>query len=415
MARRTHSASCRSICCLAIAGAMLAVPHLASAGQDPPLYFVCEVATRGVNPGTIYISDVTGPFGVMLNNKSVSIALTEEFRKAVTDKDTLNTNVVCSRFYAEDKARDFLKQKVAKPPTAMRVVETHWKHGAAGPAASASPAAPAPVQPPQSAKPGAGGPAFHGFCSANIPGMTGYDKTRPTYFTAIHGLPKDGDYGALFAEYVAKKYSFLPWPAYSCARQSIAVSMVEPMQAQMAKMKELGAPSVVQTEWTYDTHQALMAELAKNAPPKPAPAPAPAPAAKKPGSDDDAPPAAKPAAAPATTKSATTSAPTAKPAPQAPPLYSYCYAYGMPAARPAGPVKQHFYITQPFQLGVSDRPNQAFQSFLHDAHPGENISASCSGPVPFDAAQKNRQTVFDLRKKQASSYDVVEVDWKFAR
>jgi hypothetical protein len=413
MARRTHTASCRSIFCLALVAAVLAVPRHASAAQDQSLYFVCEVATRGVNPGTIYVSDVTGPFGVMLNNKAVSIALTEEFRRAVTDKDTLNSSAVCSRFDAEDKARDFLKQKAAKPPTAMRVAETHWKHGAAATVATASPATPAPVQAPQSAKPGAGGPAFHGFCSANFPGSIGYNKAKPTYFTPIFGFPNDGNYGAWFGEYVAKKYSFQPWPAASCKRQSVSIDMGGYLQADMAKAKDLGAPSVVQTEWTSDTHQALMADLAKNATPKPTPAPAPA--AKKPGSDDDAPPAAKPAAAPAITKSPTTSAPTAKPAPQAPPLYSYCYAYGMPAGRPSGPVKQHFYITQVFQLAISDRPNQAFQSFLHDAHPGENINASCSGPVPFDAAQKNRQTVFDLRKRQSSSYDVVEVDWKFVR
>ena len=412
MARRTRSASCRSIFCLVLVGAILAVPRPASAAQDPSLYFVCEVPTRGVSPGTTYVSDVIGPVGLTLNNKSVFAVLNEEFQKFVADRYNLNSTAACSRFSDEDNARTFLKQKVAVPPRATKVIETHWKHAAAGTAASASPATPAPAQAPQSAKPAAGGAAFHGFCSANAPGSSGYNKTRPTYFTPIFGFPKDGDYGAWFGEYVAKEYSFQPWPAATCTRSNGPISLLETdMQGQIARAKKLGAPSVVQTEWTFDTHQALMAELAKNAPPKPAPAPA----AKKPGSDDDAPPAAKPAAVPATGKPSTTSAPPAKPAPQAPPVYSYCYAYGMPAARPTGPVKQHFYITQPFQLAVSDRPNQAFQSFLHDAHPGENINASCSGPVPFGAAQKNRQTVFDLRKKQSSSYDVLEVDWKFAR
>ena len=96
-------------------------------------------------------------------------------------------------------------------------------------------------------------------------------------------------------------------------------------------------------------------------------------------------------------------------------MYSYCYAYGTPAPRSTGPVKQHFYITQPCLLAMTDRPDQAFQDFLHKAHPGENISASCSGPVPLDASQKNRQSVFDLRKNQSAKFDVVEVDWKFAR
>ena len=96
-------------------------------------------------------------------------------------------------------------------------------------------------------------------------------------------------------------------------------------------------------------------------------------------------------------------------------MYSYCYAYGTPGQRGGSQAKQHFYIKQPFQLAATDRPNLAFQNFLRDAHPGENISASCSGPVALDAAQKNRQSALDLRKKQATMWDIVEVDWKFAR
>lgn len=407
MARRPFSSgSLRTISSLALLGALLAVPRPASAAQDPALYFVCEVPTRGVSPGTTYLSDVIGPVGLTLNNKSVFVVLNEEFQKFVADTYGHNAAAACSRFTDENNARAALAQRVAKPPTAMRIVETHWKRAATG---TAAPASPVPAQTPQSAKPATSGSSIHGFCSANIPGMTGFDKSKPTYFTPIMDFPRDGDYGAWFGEYVAKKYAFLPAPAYSCARGNGPISGLEAeMQKQMANAKARGA-GAVQTDWTSDTHKALMADLAKNAPAKPAPAPA----AKKADPDDDAPPPAKPATA--TNKPAGAAPAPAKPAPQAPALYSYCYGYGKPTTSPTGPTKQHFYLTQPFQLALNDRPNQAFQSFLQTAHPGENISASCSGPVPLEDAQKNRQTVFDLRKKQSSSYDVVEVDWKFVR
>ena len=411
MARLLYSYSQRTVFCLAFVAALFAAPRPASAAQDPLLYFVCEVPTRGVTPAPTYMSDVIGPVSLRLNNRVAMDVLAEEFKKFMADKYKLDSAPLCHRYTEEAQAQQFLKQKVAVPPTGTRTVETHWKYTAAGSAASAPTSTPAPAQAPQSAKPSAGGARFHGFCAANLPGSIGYNKARPTYFTPLFDFPGDPGYGGFFGEYVAKKYSIPPpWPAAQCWRQSTSVNMAEFKQGQIAKSKEQGAPAIVETEWTFPNHQALMADLAKNASPKPASPPTPAP--KKPA-DDDAPPAAKPAA-PATNKPET-SVPPAKPAPQGPAMYSYCYAYGIPAQRGAGQAKQHFYMTQPFQVGVSDRPNQAFQSFLHDAHPGENINASCSGGVPLEAAQKNRQTVFDLRKKQSTSYDVVEVDWKYVR
>ncbi len=396
MSRPASFGSFRTVLFFALAG-LLPVPQPAFAAQDPALYFVCEVPTRGVSPGTTYLSDVVGPVGLTINNKSVFIVLNEAFQQFVADKYGHNSAAACSRFTDEANAKTALAQRVAKPPMATKIVETHWKYAATG---TAAPAPPAAAQASRSEKPPAA--AMNGFCSANIPGMTGYNKAKPTYFTPIFGFPKDGDYGAWFGEYVGKKYTFLPWPAYSCARGNGPISGLEAeMQRQMANAKAQGAGAVL-TEWTSDKHQALMADLAKNAPPKPAPSPAPA--ARKADPDDDTPPAAKPAPAAA-----------AKPAPQSPALYSFCYAYGKPVAPPAGPVKQHFYITQLFPLALNDRPNQAFQSFLRDAHPRENITASCSGPVALDAAQRNRQSGLDLRKKQSSLYDVVDVDWKFAR
>ena len=392
---------------LILLGAVLAAPRPSSASQDPALYFVCTVFTRGVSPGTTYISDVIGPVGLTLNNKSVFVALGDEFQKFVADKYNFNSAAACTRYTDEDNARNALKQTLAKPPTAMTIVETHWKR-----AATVSPAPAPAASAPQSAKPAAGGAAFHGFCSANFPGSIGYSKARPTYFTPIFGFPKDGNYGAWFGEYIAKKYGFQPWPAASCRRQAISINMVEFLQADMAKAKELGAPSVVQTDWTSDTHQALMAELAKNAPPKPTPS---APPAVKKSSDDDAPPTTKPTPAPGTIKPAASPVSSAKPPAQGPTLYSYCYAYGTPAQRPTSPAKQHFYITPPFELAASDRPNMAFQNALHAAHPGETISASCLSPGTLDAAQKSRQTTLDLRRKQAATFDIVEVDWKFTR
>ena len=214
MTHQTYSGSSRAVFCLSLAAALLAAPRAASATQDPALYFICEVHTRGVSPGTTYLSDVIGPLGLMLNNKSVITVLNEEFQKFVADKYSLNANAACMRYMDEDNARKTLKQRVAVPPRDTKVVETHWKH-AASPAAVGAASAPAPAPAPQQAKPAASGAAFHGFCSANFPGSIGYNKTKPTYFTPIFGFPRDGNYGAWFGEWVAKKYSFQPWPAAS--------------------------------------------------------------------------------------------------------------------------------------------------------------------------------------------------------
>ena len=58
-------------------------------------------------------------------------------------------------------------------------------------------------------------------------------------------------------------------PACGTSRNTLALirhagiepDVVEYLQADMAKAKERGAPSVVETEWTSDKHEALMAEL----------------------------------------------------------------------------------------------------------------------------------------------------------
>lgn len=129
-----------------------------------------------------------------------------------------------------------------------------------------------------------------------------------------------------------------------------------------------------------------------------------------------APPAAtKPAAParPATARAATgaTAAPSV-PAPRGPTTYSYCYAYGTPAGRSGAAVKQDFYVSQPFVAAGSGGLNQAFESFLRGAHPGETLSASCLSPLPLDAAQGNRQQTLALKRRQTTQWHVVEVDWK---
>jgi hypothetical protein len=93
-------------------------------------------------------------------------------------------------------------------------------------------------------------------------------------------------------------------------------------------------------------------------------------------------------------------------------MYSYCYAYGTPAGQVSGAGKQHFYVSQPFQLAANERPNQTFETFLRGAHAGETISASCLSPGPLEAAQKNRQTTIDNRRRQPAAFEVIEVDWK---
>ena len=90
-------------------------------------------------------------------------------------------------------------------------------------------------------------------------------------------------------------------------------------------------------------------------------------------------------------------------------MYVYCYASGKPTS---GSGKQHFYMSQLIQVTANERLNQDFQAFVHGAHPGENITASCSGAVPLEDARKGRQTALDLRRKQTAAFDVIEVDWK---
>jgi hypothetical protein len=249
-----------------------------------------------------------------------------------------------------------------------------------------------------------------GFCHLNFPSESPayYKKGQPTYFTAIFTFPVHlGNYGPLFADYIAKKYSTGPGLAAGCSSGNGTSGQTEAaLETQKAKVKEFGG-TVVQTDWTLDQHQALMAELAKSAPPKPSATPAKAPA--KPV-DDDAP-------SPRSTVGATPpakpiSTPEAKPAPPAPTptTYSYCSAYGTPASPPNA--RQHFYITQPFLLAPRVSVNQAFEGFLREAHPGEKISASCLEASALDVAQKSRQFAVDLKRKQSATFEIVEVDWK---
>ena len=156
--------------------------------------------------------------------------------------------------------------------------------------------------------------ASHEFCSVNFPAMPNYNKAQPTYYTAIFPIPdQDATYGALFAEYIAKKYSIQQYSGGACSHSNGSVSVLEKaMETQIGNAKEFGATNIMRTEWTPDKHQALMAELAKNPPAKPAstapattPSPSPSPAtdaqqkaiaAQKPASNGASSAAAKPAA-----------------------------------------------------------------------------------------------------------------------
>jgi hypothetical protein len=253
--------------------------------------------------------------------------------------------------------------------------------------------------------PQADAPGTRAFCSVNYPAMPYYNKAQPTYYTAIFPFREEVNYGALFAEYVRKKYSIQQFSGGSCTHSNGSLSGLETaMETQIGKAKEFGAASVVRTDWTFEKHEALMAELAKNPPAQKAPA------AQK--SATNAAPAATAAASPgrAAAKSAPPP-PAAQPAPQGPAKYSYCYAYGTPAGR-SGNVKQNFYITQPFQVESRIRLNEDFESFLGSAHAGETISASCLSPGPLETAQANRQQALTNRRKQPAQFAVVEVDWK---
>jgi hypothetical protein len=78
---------------------------------------------------TIYISDVTGPFGPQLNNRQTAETLSTEFNAFIIDNyKVAGVSSACKPFDAADKASESRKKTVDSPPQGAKIVDTAWKH-----------------------------------------------------------------------------------------------------------------------------------------------------------------------------------------------------------------------------------------------------------------------------------------------
>jgi len=345
----------------------------ALAAQDGPMYWVCEFNTRTQPTSTLYVSDVTGPYGPRMNTGYTSDYLEREFGQFLRATYQAGGATHCSGFDSVSKAKDLIARLIKFAANA-KVVETGWKSSAPAQPTGRNPADAAPV-------------TTYGYCWIISADYTAYISRRADY-----GLINIQSVNSEYQAFIEKTYGFRQSATCRGARDAGELDLDR--QRQIDQLKRTPRVKFVEFDWV---------PAAKPAAPTKAPAPAPAP---------PPPPQTRPAPSSAGAKPSgqpDTPAP-AKPASQAAaPMYVYCYASGKPTS---GSAKQHFYMSQLIQVAANERLNQDFQAFLHGAHPGENITASCSGAVPLENARKGRQTALDFRRTQTATVDVVEVDWK---
>jgi hypothetical protein len=364
----------------------------AEAAQGGPMYWVCSYDTRTKPSSTLYMSDVTGPFGPRMQNNYTSTVLSNEFTQFLNTTYKIAVAGSCAGYESIAKAQDAIKKRIEFAPSA-KLVETHWKSTA--PVETAAPAK--PVTPPQSAgnpQPGtaaSGAGALQGYCFA---------YTKQNFFiTKLFPYGRDNaQVNEEFSDFLTKKYGAPAGTASRCASLRDLQTLANSRQNEINDSKRIPRAEMVEIDW---------APAPKAAPPVPKPAPVLPPAA--PPSRAGVPPTTPPATGAKPTVPAT--APPAQPVAQAATMYSYCQAYGTPAGS-SGTVKQHFYVSQPFQVTSPGGLNQQFEKFLGTAHAGEKISGSCLEPSSLDTAEKSRQTAIGLKRKQTATFDVVEVDWK---
>src|SRR5262249_10473341 len=154
------------------------------------------------------------------------------FREFVAEKYNAKGQSQCFERPTEAAARDFMQ---TTSPGAKKVF-TGWQfNGAPTPSVQAA----SPTIPPASPAPSSG--ALQGFCSLNWPGSPDYEKGQPAYFSAMFAMTI-GNPGALFAQYVMKKYAVSHFGGPSCTNSSVGVSQLEPLlREQKAKAQALGA------------------------------------------------------------------------------------------------------------------------------------------------------------------------------
>jgi hypothetical protein len=230
-----------------------------------------------------------------------------------------------------------------------------------------------------------------------------------SYFSDIFLGPGDDDaVSKAFTQMLTTKYGYTGRVSCPLAYKTPeGLKRLQDQHKPYAAQRAQQGRKIVETGWTYSGAPSLSPVASPVAEKVPAPTPAASPSA-----DEKALAAQKPASNTASAKPATTPAKpaasaAASPASSEPAKYSYCYAYGSTVGG-----RQHFYISQPFQMSQGERLDTAFEKYLGPSHPEEELSASCLAPSTLDAAQKGRQTTFDRTSKQTTKFNVIEVDWK---
>ena len=374
------------------------VPVRPAHAQTGPMYWVCEHNTRTVPTSTLYVSDVTGPYGARINTGYSSDYLDREFGRFLIDTYKLTgAPSHCTGYESVARAEAWIKTLIQRAASA-KVVETHWKSAVPPQPDGKNPADSQPLAP------------LHAFCwigSGNNPATIYISRAAVFGRINIQGVPNE------YAAYIEQTYGVRQ--SASCpASRDAAETNAERQRLLDQIRRTTKAVTFVELDWAPPSKPvpATGTPVAAATPP-PLAAPrsntAAAPANKPPVSAD--PISSGPASTPKPSAPAN-AAPPAPPAAQAPPKYSYCYAYGTPEPPGRGAAKQHFYISQPFQATSYAGLNQEFEAFIRGGHPGEKISASCLALGPLETAQTGRQTVIALRRKQTATFDVVEVDWK---
>lgn len=260
--------------------------------------------------------------------------------------------------------------------------------------------------------------AGHGFeyCYTNYPGATGYVANQATYFTKEFGFFNGSAYGELFAQYVEKKYSLRSAGPAGCSYGGSQAGIENSLKQRVAQLKAAGT-TVVETEWTKDSHEALMAELRKNPPPPPPPVQAaphsPAPPSAAQTAYEKAMEAQRPhsvtqaqldAAKAGNSAAGGANSANAEPAQK----YAYCVTIGSPKGNGSG--RSSYYYTALFLASPTLHPQRPFLLMLQEAHSQENIGGvSCMSAQPMDMMQK---AMANDEKGKRANYNVVETNWK---
>jgi hypothetical protein len=383
------------------------VASAATAGGQAPAagrgFYVCSADTGTATP-TTYVSEVMPASG---RPGPIQTA----FREYVTSSYHVRVPLSAPCRWSDNEAE--ARQKRAADLARANSVAAGWTFTGAAPAAAATPLAVSAPRAQTNQTANAAAAQVLGFCTARTPGGATFVPGEAVYFSSIFGFPDTrSNYGRFeFGEYLRKKSSIAQWSAPSCttALDRDRGQMNAELERQVALFKTQGL-SVVMTDWTRDTHAALMAELAKNPPPT-ASAPAPKPPPPSPAQDaferaleaqrprSNTPPAAAAGAGAAAAAGGSAAAQ----------RFTFCSATGTPYRGTAQP---HYYVTQIFPASSSSENQLAntFQRYLVQQHPQEGIGHSECPTGPRNTVETNRSTQITGARNNYKQ-PVVELNW----